>query len=302
MSSRRETATSWFSSAPPRARSSCARMVRAGGGTWAGRISPASRSMRSRSTGAPAGGACSPEDRAITGVPCCTRATIWAARGAATSSCRCDSRRTPAPRSSACGRWWRGARTIPARFIAAPSQPRCSSRATAARAGRSCAACGTTLTARNGCPGAAGSACTRSFPIPCTAIGCSSRSRPAACTARTMAAARGRCETGGCGPSSCRTSTRSSASACTRSCSIQRCPSGCSSRTTGASTAAWTPPTRGRTSRTAFLRTSGSRWRRTRTTPRRCTSCRSNRTCSVARPRAGCACIARATPANRGNR
>ena len=73
----------------------------------------------------------------------------------------------------------------------APSPARSSGRPTAARPSSSSAACGTTPSARSGTPATAARPSTRSCPTPRSRRRCSPRSRPAASTAPTTAAARG---------------------------------------------------------------------------------------------------------------
>ncbi len=158
---------------------------------------------------------------------------------------------------------------------------------------------------RTGCAGsraAGGCACTPFCRIRATPGGFTSRSRPAASTAPTTGDRPGALPTRVCAPNSYPTSTPSSASAYTRSRGIRRGPSGCSCRTTGGSTAATTPGSRGRISHVACRRTLALLWSCTRTIQRRSTSCPSSLMSSDARRRENSASTARETVGARGNR
>ena len=123
-----------------------------------------------------------------------------------------------------------------------------------------------------------------------------------ACTGPTTAAEPGRFATRECARSFFRIRTRSSASACTRSCETPPGPTASICKITGDCTGATTAATRGATLPTEFPRTSGSAWPPTRATSTPSTSSRSNPTGSAARRKESCACTARATQAARGIR
>ena len=108
-------------------------------------------------------------------------------------------------------------------------------------------------------------------------VGDRARSRPAGSTRPSTAAPRGRRATRASGRSSCprASSTPSSGSACTRSPATRPTPSGCSCRTTAASTAPTTRAAAGRRSPTGCRPTSASRSSCTRTSRTRSSSSRS---------------------------
>ena len=97
-----------------------------------------------------------------------------------------------------------------------------------------------------------------------------------------------------------RPSCPSTASACTRSPSTRAAPTGCTRRTTSASSAPTTPGSPGRRSPTGCPPTSASRSSPRRTRPAPPGSCRSSPTCSGCRRTAGCASTAPATPGRPG--
>ena len=153
-------------------------------------------------------------------------------------------RRASTPRSSGSGSWSRAPR--PASSSPAPSRARSSAPPTAARRSPSSGPCGTTRTGPSGAPASAARPSTPCCRTPPTRGRSPPPSRAAASTRPPTAARPGRRATRASAPSSCPrgSSTPSSASACTRWPGTRPLPSGCSPRTTAASTA---PTTRAAT-------------------------------------------------------
>ena len=284
-----------------KARSSCARTPHAGGGSRRPHL-PGSRSTRSRSISA----AAAPAVRGRVERALRPRAPLERRLGRTWTNPERADLRFPEDTGAELKRIWQivpGREDEPNRSTAASSRPRCSSPRTPARPGRSCGACGTTRIGRSGSRAAAACACTRSSPIPCIAGACWSRSRPAASTAATTAARPGGAQSRRARRVHARQASR------VRAVRAQGRPASDVPRAAVPPESLGPLSQRGcrrivdRTSRTACLRTSASRWRFIRTI-RETRVHRADRVrrSSAARPRASCACIARATPARPGSR
>ena len=132
--------------------------------------------------------------------------------------------------------------------------------------------------------------------------GCSSRSRPRACSGPTTPARPGGRSTAACSPSASPTRPPRSATASTGSRCTPPARTCCSCRSTGTSCAATTRASPGARSAATCRPTSGSRSTCTRTSRRPSTSSRSRATPSTSRPTGSCASTAAAPAATSGRR
>ena len=143
----------------------------------------------------------------------------------------------------------------------ARSRPRCSAPRTAARPSSWYGRCGSTRPASKWVPGGGGEGLHTVVTDPRDARrGDGRRLHRRGVPHRGRRRELGARPTTGCRRCSCRTRTRSSASACTRSRRTRSTRTGCICRTTGACTAATTRARTGRTSARACPPTSASRW------------------------------------------
>ena len=110
---------------------------------------------------------------------------------------------------------------------------RCSGRPTAGRPGTSCPACAAMAPGRPGSPALAACACTPSCSTRSTRTGCSSRSRPRARSAPTMAATAGSRSTRACARRASRTRRRGRPLRAPHRACTRRGPTCCSCRSTG---------------------------------------------------------------------